>query len=159
MTSTQAQKETKMNEITNTRTAIKNADHLAEAGRMNYAEMAVTTFTDRRGNDAKLVSGQIGTPIASITVGNEIRSGENDRHNTTWTSLCISENDHGKELSVSVSAKDTFGDNGKTISITMTEGKFYGIGGSGSSMGFRLKTETAKIMVAALSAQIAANEA
>ena len=74
MTSTQAQKETKMNEITNTRTAIKNADHLAEAGRMNYAEMAVTTFTDRRGNDAKLVSGQIGTPIASITVGNEIRS-------------------------------------------------------------------------------------
>ena len=100
MTSTQAQKETKMNEITNTRTAIKDADHLAEAGRTSYANVAVTTFTDRRGNDAKLVSGQIGTQIGSIILNNEIRSGELDRDNTTWTGINFVESEDNKDLEI-----------------------------------------------------------
>tara|TARA_R110000787_G_scaffold4258_8_gene16530 strand:- start:527 stop:997 length:471 start_codon:yes stop_codon:yes gene_type:complete len=156
MTSTQAQKETKMNEITNTRTAIKDADHLAEAGRTSYANVAVTTFTDRRGNDAKLVSGQIGTQIGSIILNNEIRSGELDRDNTTWTGINFVESKKNKDLEIMTHSS---GDNGERISLSLNEGKFYGIGGSGSQMGMILNIETAKQMVAALSAQIAANEA
>ena len=155
MTSTQPQKETKMNEITNTRTAIKNADHLAE-GRMNYANVAVTTFTDRRGNDAKLVSGQIGTQIGSIILRNEIRSGELDRDNTTWTGINFGEGKNNKGLDIITHSS---GDNGERISLSLNEGEFAGIGGSGSQMGMILNIETAKQMVAALSAQIAANEA
>ena len=158
MTSTQAQEETKMNEITNTRTAIKNARHNAGA-RTNSANMAVTTFTDEIGEEAKLASGHIGTGIASVIISNEIRSNDADHNATTWTSLQLIERYHGDKLNISTSSKDTFGDNGKTISVMLTEGKFMGIGGSGSTMGMILKIETAKQIVAALSAQIAANEA
>jgi hypothetical protein len=158
MTSTQAQKETKMNEIKNTCHVIKDARH-NEAGKFSYADMKVTTFTDKTGEDAKLVSGYIGTPIGSVYINNEIKSGEADRHNTTWTQLQLIERPHGEELDITTSSKDSFFDNGNTISVMMTERKFYGIGGSGSSMGMVLSLETAKKMVAALSAQIAINEA
>jgi len=59
-----------MNEITNTRNAIKNANFQDYT---HTADMNVTTFTDKNGDSQKIVSGIVRQPVGSINFSNEVQ--------------------------------------------------------------------------------------
>ena len=146
MTSTQAQKETKMNEITNTRTAIKNAIFDYE----HTANMNVTTFTDTNGKSHKIVSGAVRQPIGAINFRNEVKE--------SYVKECVGfHEDLDVENSVSTTSTSVF-THSDTIAVTLTKGE-RDIWSDQSEFDLFLSPKTARKMAEAILAQLDEDEA
>ena len=146
MTSTQAQKETKMNEITNTRNAIKNANF---QDYKHTADMNVTTFTDKNGKSQKIVSGRVDQPVGSVKFNNEVKE--------NYVRECVSfHEDRDIQNKVSTTSTSVFTDSG-VMAVTLTRGE----GGmfDQSEINLFLSPKTARKMAEAILAQLDADEA
>ena len=146
MTSTQAQKETKMNEITNTRNAIKNANF---QDYKHTADMNVTTFTDKNGKSQKIVSGRVRQPIGSINFRNEVKE------------KCVIERvgfheDRDIENTVTTISSTAF--SADVIAVTLTKGE-HDIMLDQSEFNLYISPKTARKMAEAILAQLDADEA
>ena len=146
MTSTQPQKETKMNEITNTRNAIKNATF---QDYKHTADMNVTTFTDKNGKSQKIVSGRVRQPIGSINFRNEVKE------------KCVIERvgfheDRDIENTVTTTSSTAF--SADVMAVTLTKGE-HDIMLDQSEFNLYISPKTARKMAEAILAQLDADEA
>lgn len=155
MTSTQAQKETKMNEITNTRNAIKGAKFSRDRGVMHTASIAVTTFADQNGRSQKIVSGRVRQPIGSIYFNNGVRE--------NYVSQCVSfheDKDKDVETTVSTTSSSIFeichASETETMAVTLTRGASTF---EDSEFNLYLSPKTARKMAEAILAQLDADQA
>ncbi len=152
MTSTQAQKETKMNEITNTRNAIKDANFFQDRGGMHAADIAVTTFADQNGRSQKIVSGRVRQPIGSINFNNGVRE--------NYVSQCVSfheDKDKDVETTVSTTSSTIFTRHTETMAVHLTRGESGPL--DESEFNLFLSPKTARKMAEAILAQLDADEA
>ena len=146
MTSTQAQKETKMNEITNTRKAIKNATF---QDYKHTADMNVTTFADQNGRSQKIVSGRVRQPVGSINFNNGVRE--------NYVNQCVSfHEDKDAENTVSTTSSSVFAPQTETMAVTLTRGESPF---EESELNLFLSPKTARKMAEAILAQLDADEA
>lgn len=146
MTSTQAQKETKMNEIKSTRNAIKDANFNDYT---HTADMNVTTFTDKNGRSQKIVSGMVRQPIGSIHFRNKVEE------------KCVIERagfheDLDIENGVSTTSTSVF-THSDTIAVTLTKGE-RDIMSDQSEFNLYLSPKTARKMAEAILAQLDADD-
>ena len=149
MTSTQAQKETKMNEITNTRNAIKDANFFQDRGGMHTADIAVTTFADKNGRSQKIVSGRVRQPVGSINFNNGVRE--------NYVNQCVSfHEDKDAENTVSTTSSSVFAPQTETMAVTLTRGESPF---EESELNLFLSPKTARKMAEAILAQLDEDEA
>ena len=146
MTLTQAQKETKMNEIKSTRNAIKNANFNDYT---HTADMNVTTFTDKNGRSQKIVSGSVRQPIGSINFRNEVKE------KSVIERVGFHE-DQDIENSVSTTSSTAF-THSDTIAVTLTKGE-RDIMSDQSEFNLYLSPKTARKMAEAILAQLDADD-
>ena len=135
-----------MNEITKTRTAIKNANFDYE----HTADMDVTTFTDKNGKSQKIVSGKVRQPIGSINFNNEVEESYVKERVNFHEDLDI-END------VSTTSASVF-TRSDVMAVTLTKGE-RDIMSDQSEFNLYLSPKTARKMAEAILAQLDEDEA
>lgn len=147
MTSTQAQKETKMNEIKNTRTAIKKANFQDYT---HTADMNVTTFTDKNGKSQKIVSGIVRQPVGAINFINEVKE------KSVIERVSFHE-DQDIENTVTTTSASVF-THADVMAVTLTKGE-RDIMSDQSQFDLYISPKTARKMAEAILAQLDADEA
>ncbi len=142
------------NKITATRTAIKDASHFGKAGTY-HADIDVTSFTAEDGDESRILSGSVRSPIGSISLRHQIR----EHH--VWASASFHEDNWRSGVTeVYTTSSHAFKSQYKsTMAVTVRQCDQVDTAyANGSEFSMFLDPKTAREMAEAILAQLDADE-